>query len=267
MIILNSHWKKNASAHEGYDKPNEVLFNAVKGISDVILKNGKINVDFADVKSVLRDSGEALMGIGVASGENKVIEALNKAISSPLLEEINLKNAHSLLVNFSGSDSMKYIEILEALRRLNEMINPNAFLKYGIVYNDNMGDEVMVTVIATGYSKIQKFSVPEEPSNKLEFIKDDIPPAIGIASDNSPIEIDFNDVTYDPERDKDYETPTFIRIKGIQKDDDKKNEKDDEITDNSKDEEKNNLFDELKKKKKKRDDEEDTSNFLRRLMD
>lgn len=255
--------EKNASAREGYDKPNEVLFNAVKGISDVILRNGKINVDFADVKTVLRDSGEALMGIGRASGENKVIEALNKAISSPLLEEIDLRQAHSLLINFTGSDSMKYFEVRDAMRRLTEMINSNAFIKYGIVYDESLEDEVMVTVIATGYSKIQKFSLPEETTTELKLIKEDLPPVIGVASDNSPIEINFDDIKYDPEKDKEYETPTFLRLKGTQKDDVNKPEKNDEISDDDQ----KNLFDDLKKKNKKKDDEDNTSAFLRRLMD
>lgn len=255
---------RNASAHEGYDKPNEILFNAVKGISDVILKSGKINVDFADVRTVLRDSGEALMGIGRASGENKVIEALNKAISSPLLEEIDLRNAHSLLVNFSGSSSMKYVEVREAMKRVNEMINPNAFIKFGIVNDENLGDEVMVTVIATGYSRISRLSIPEETSTELKLIKEEIPPSFNSTSDISPIEIDFNDVSYEPEKDNEFQIPTFLRVKGIPKDDEKKNN----LADQSESQDDNSLYDELKKKKdKKNNDENDTSAFLRKLMD
>lgn len=256
---------KNASAHEGYDKPNEILFNAVKGISDVILKSGKINVDFADVRTVLRDSGEALMGIGRASGENKVIEALNNAISSPLLEEIDLRNAHSLLVNFSGSSSMKYVEVREAMKRVNEMINPNAFIKFGIVSDENLGDEVMVTVIATGYSRISRLSIPDESSSELKLIKDQAPPSFNTVSDVSAIEIDFNNVSYEPEKDNEFQIPTFLRVKGIPKDDEKKNN----LADQSENQEDTTLYDDLKNKKdnKKKDDEDDSSAFLRKLMD
>lgn len=252
---------KNASAHEGYDKPNEVLFNAVKGISDVILRSGKINVDFADVRTVLRDSGEALMGIGRASGDNKVVEALNKAISSPLLEEIDLRNAHSLLINFSGSSSMKYLEVKEAMKRINEMINPNAFIKFGIVNDENLGDEVMVTVIATGYSRISRLSTADETSSELKLLRDNIQPSNNYSSDDSTIEIDFSNVTYEPEKDNEYQTPTFMRVKGIPKDEEKKNDKLDQ--DENQDEKK--IYDELKNKKKKGND--DTSAFLRKLMD
>ncbi len=253
---------KNASVQEGYDKPNEVLFNAVKGISDVILRSGKVNVDFADVKTVLRDSGEALMGIGRASGENKVIEALNKAISSPLLEEIDLRNAHSLLVNFTGSSSMKYFEVRDAMRRINEMINQNAFIKFGIVTDENLGDEVLVTVIATGYSRIPRYNAPEETSSELKLIKEDVNSSNLIQdSDESTIQINFNNVKYDPEKDNEYMIPTYLRLKGAKKGNDKIAGNESEL--NNKDA--NSLFKNLNKKDD--EDDQDTSAFLRKLMD
>lgn len=254
---------RNISAKEGYDKPNEVLYNAVKGISDIILYSGEINVDFADVKTVLRDSGEALMGIGRASGENKVFEALNNAISSPLLEEIDLSKAHNLLINFSGSSTMKYFDVIEAMKRINEMINTNANIKFGIVYDDAFGDDVLVTVIATGYNRISKLSVPEENS-ELILLQEDSGERIDLSSYNQPLEIDLEDKTYDPDDDSIYQVPTFLRVKGLKNDDEPQDEE------KRKDEENdtNNLFDDLKKKKKKKDDDEDdTSAFLRKLMD
>ncbi len=252
---------QNYSARDGYDKPNEILYNAVKGISDVILHSGEINVDFADVKTVLRDSGEALMGIGRSKGENKVLEALNNAISSPLLEEIDLSKAHSLLINFSGSASMKYSEVKEAMKRVNQMINQNAFIKFGIVNDDSLGDEVLVTVIAAGYNRISRISIPEEPT-ELKLINDTTPSSLDLTPSIKDVEINFEDATYNPDDDEHYQTPTFMRVKGLQKEDEKRD------VDQHKDEavDENDIFDDLKKKKKK-DEEDDTSAFLRKLMD
>lgn len=261
---------RNASVFEGYDKPNEVLYNAVKGISDLILRNGRVNVDFADVRTVLRDSGDAVIGIGRAAGENKVIEALNKAISSPLLEEIDLRHSHSILVNFTGSESMTYLEVVEAMKRLQEMLNPNAFIKYGLVKENDMDNEVMVTIIATGYNKISRLTKPAE-TNELKLIKEleaipatpDLQPIKN--DDELPFDLIDTTFTYDPEKDAFYEIPTFNRKKIVSagnQDDGK-----DKIQDTDQfDETDKKLLDELKKQTNK-EDEDDTSAFLRKLMD
>jgi cell division protein FtsZ len=258
---------ETASVFEGYDKPNEVLYNAVRGISDLILQSGQVNVDFADVRTVLRDSGDAVIGIGRASGENKVIEALNKAISSPLLEAIDLKHSHSVLVNFTGSDSMTFIEVRNAMERLQEMLNPNAFTKYGFVKDTDMENEVMVTIIATGYNKISRLERTQE-SNELKLIKDDEPSSIGLISQpitkESEPEIDLTlslDEIYSPEKDSIYEVPPFMRNKVALQDG-----KDDGKDKNQTDEIDKNMLDNLKKQKNK-EDEDDTSAFLRKLMD
>ncbi len=257
---------RNASAFEGYDKPNEVLYNAVRGISDLILKSGKINVDFADVRTVLRESGDAIIGIGRAGGENKTIEALNKAISSPLLEEIDLRRSHSVLINFTGSDSMTYIEIEDAMKRLQDMVNPNVFLKFGIVKDDDMGDEVMVTIIATGYNKIGEIRKPVEPPQLTlvsdEPIKSEIIPAT--STNNFLVDDIFKDRTYDPDNDQEFQIPTYKRVQG--------NTPSSEIIENKfndddmHSENDYNFLNDIKKQKK-RNDEDDTSAFLRKLMD
>lgn len=258
---------RKASAFVGYDKPNEVLYNAVKGISDLILKSGQINVDFADVRTVLRDSGDAVIGIGRASGENKVVEALNQAISSPLLEEIDLRRSHSVLVNFTGSDSMTYMEVFEAMKRMQEMLNPNVFMKFGIAKDDDLGDEVMVTIIATGYTKTGEMLKPIEPKNELTFISDDDKKMSNdpnifnelTLSDDIP-----GDIEYNPNND--YDLPTYLRVKGQQLN----NEPTDKINKNQEDEKQGendiNFLNDIKKQKKK-DNEDDTSAFLRKLMD
>ncbi|RLC50649.1 MAG: cell division protein FtsZ, partial [Candidatus Cloacimonadota bacterium] len=103
----------NVNAFAAFDKPNEVLYEATRGIADIITVEGMINVDFADVRAVMNQSGEALMGCGIASGENRAIEAAQKAISSPLLEGINIKGAKSVLLNVTGSSNLTMQEINE----------------------------------------------------------------------------------------------------------------------------------------------------------
>ena len=266
---------KTVSVFDGYDKPNEVLFNAVKGIGDLILRSGKINVDFADVRTVLRDSGDAVIGIGRASGENKVTEALNKAISSPLLEEIDLRHSHSVLVNFTGSDFMTYFEVVEAMKRLKDMLNPNVFMKVGVVRDQDMSDDVMVTIIATGYNKISRLSKPIEPTAELKLITDEKAMPINSTNDLDTVnlhktEIELNiplDLVYDPDKDNEFQKPSYARLLGISKNDNRdenKNKSQDKIMNEENDE---SLLNEINKQKKKDDEEDDTSAFLRKLMD
>lgn len=248
------------SAFDAYDVPNEVLFNAVKGISDVILKNGKINVDFADVKSVLRDSGEALMGIGRASGQNKVVEAVNKAVSSPLLEEMDLRSCHSVLVNFTGSDSMSFAEVQEAMQKISEMVNPNAFKKFGLVKDDSLKEEVMVTIIATGYNKITRLNKTRDDGTELKLLTEELPAVLPTATVSETLNFDLEIGTYDPNDIEKYDIPTIMRVKGMS------NAKSANNSDllNSEDE---NLLENIRKNKSKENDEEDASKFLRKLMD
>ncbi len=266
---------KNVSVFDGYDKPNEVLFNAVKGISDLILKSGKVNVDFADVRTVLRDSGDAVIGIGRANGENKVNEALNKAISSPLLEEIDLRHSHSVLVNFTGSDSMTYFEVMGAMKRLQEMLNPNAYMKFGFVKDAGSGDEVMVTIIATGYNKISRLTKPIEHTNELILIKEEEQVPITISADFN--KVDFNetetniefptDYTYDPDRDSEFQIPSYKRFQGLLKNNKSDDKKDKSQEEDLKDENDVNIINEINKQKKSDNNVDDASAFLRKLMD
>jgi cell division protein FtsZ len=247
--------EKEVSAFDGYDKPNEILYNAVKGISDIILRSGTINLDFADVRTALLDSGEALMGIGRASGENKVIEALNKAISSPLLEAIDLRSAHSILVNISGSSTMRYHEVMEAMARIREMTNQNAFIKYGMVKDESLGDDVMVTVVATGYNRISGLIKNDEIGNELKLVTDEATIESNEKQSISFDENNFEDLKYDPDKDQLFEIPTWIRTQKSLNNQELKSAK------NSEDQ---TLYDEIKKAK---NDEASSSALLRRLMD
>jgi len=139
------------SADQAFDKPNEVLYEATRGIADIITIPGIINVDFADVLSVMKDSGEALMGCGIASGENRSIEAAQKAISSPLLEDINIKGAKNILLNVSGSSDLTMREIEEGNKVIYEAAGEEANVIFGWVKKEDMNEYVSYTVIATDF--------------------------------------------------------------------------------------------------------------------
>jgi len=130
---------------------DDVLRQGVQGISDLITKPGVVNVDFADVRAILEDSGSALMGIGIASGENRAVEAARQAINSPLLE-LSIDGAKGVLFNVSGSNDLTMLEINEAANVITENIDPNAKVIFGAVTDDQIrkGD-VHITVIATGF--------------------------------------------------------------------------------------------------------------------
>ncbi len=140
---------KKAPFAEMLKKANDVLFYAVKGISDVIVKRGLINVDFADVSAVMVESGMALMVTGVSTGENRAREAAQKAIMSPLLEDVSLEGARAVLYNITASEDISLEEIDEIGTIINEAAHPDANIIFGVVFDD-VGDELRITVIATG---------------------------------------------------------------------------------------------------------------------
>lgn len=138
-------------AKAAFDKPNEILYEATRGISDIITIKGIINVDFADVRTVMKESGQALMGCGIASGDNRSVEAAQKAISSPLLEGISIKGAKNILLNVSGPANMTMQEIEEGNNVIFEAAGEEANVIFGAVIKDEMQDYVSYTVIATGF--------------------------------------------------------------------------------------------------------------------
>lgn len=131
-------------------KADEVLLNAVRGISDLIQSKGFINLDFADVRRVMSMNGTAIMGMGVAKGQNKASEAAQAAVNSPLLEDVSISGAKGLLMNFTGHSEMDMEEIDEASNYIRNEVSKNAEIFFGVVFNDDMQEEVRVTVIATG---------------------------------------------------------------------------------------------------------------------
>jgi len=135
---------------EAFRVADDVLRQGVQGISDLIAVPGLINLDFADVKTIMKETGAALMGIGVGSGDNRTLEAAKAAISSPLLET-SIDGARGVLLNITGGPSLGLFEVNEAADVVAEAADPDANIIFGAVIDDSLGDEVRVTVIATGF--------------------------------------------------------------------------------------------------------------------
>jgi cell division protein FtsZ len=149
---------KNATVVEMFRKADEILHHSVKGISDLIFKPGLVNLDFADVKTIMSDAGIALMGIGTASGETRASEAAEKAISHPLLDDISIKGATGILVNITSSENLAMSELTEAMDRIYQDAGENVNLIWGQAIDDNLEDEIQITVIATGIESARNSS-------------------------------------------------------------------------------------------------------------
>lgn len=152
---------------QSFKKVDDVLYNATRGISDIITKKGKVNVDFADVKTVMRDMGDALMGIGYGKGADKVIKATQEAIDNPLLEGVSIRGSKSILLNIISDPSFKIAE----LKNITKMIQDATQCKYGkliwgVVNDERMEDEVIITIIATGFSTGEQIKSRESLENR-----------------------------------------------------------------------------------------------------
>ena len=147
--------QKNTSIIDAFRVVDDVLRQGVQGISDIITMPGLINLDFADVRAIMKDAGSALMGIGRASGENRAIEAARMAIASPLLE-VNITGAQGILFNITGSSNLSLFEVTEAAEEIRAAADPEANIIFGTSFNDRLGEEVMITVIATGFDGTRK---------------------------------------------------------------------------------------------------------------
>jgi cell division GTPase FtsZ len=134
---------------------DDVLRQGVQGISDLITVPGLINLDFADVKTIMRDAGSSMMGIGIGTGENRAVEAARAAVMSPLLE-VNIQGARGILFNVTGGSDLGLFEVNEAAEVIKEAADPEANIIFGTVIDDRMRDEVKVTVIATGFDATTK---------------------------------------------------------------------------------------------------------------
>ncbi len=148
---LISQAGKNMSLFDAFKPSDDVLRQAVQGISELITSEGFMNLDFADVKTVMSVRGMAMMGIGVGTGDNRAADAVNNAIASPLLEDNDISGAKGVLVNICGSASMTMDDYNTVNRIVHEKVHEEANIKIGVVRDDEMGDTIKVTVIATGF--------------------------------------------------------------------------------------------------------------------
>jgi cell division protein FtsZ len=144
---------RNSSILETFRKADDVLLQAVRGIADLITVHGLINLDFADVRAIMCEMGMAMMGAALAAGENRAIEAAQRAISSPLLEDVKIEGARGVLINITGGPDLTLHEVNEAATLIQEEADPDANIIFGAVIDESMGDEVRITVIATGFGE------------------------------------------------------------------------------------------------------------------
>jgi cell division protein FtsZ len=157
---------QGTSMVEAFRKADSVLLNAVQGISDLMTVPGLINVDFADVRTIMAGMGRALMGTGVGSGKRRATEAAEMAISSPLLEDVSIEGATGILINITGGPDLTLHEVNEASSLIQQAAHEDANIIFGSVIDPNLSDEIRITVIATGFDRAAKTQVLVEPSGK-----------------------------------------------------------------------------------------------------
>jgi cell division protein FtsZ len=154
---------RNMPILETFKKADDVLLQAVRGISDLITVHGLINLDFADVRTIMSEMGMAMMGAAVSTGENRAVEAAQHAISSPLLEDVSIKGARGVLINITGGPTLSLHEVNEAATLVQEEADDDANIIFGAVIDEHMGDEVRITVIATGFGSLDRAREPIRP--------------------------------------------------------------------------------------------------------
>ena len=157
IVIPNQRLLATAARHtsmlEAFRRADDILLQAVRGISDLVTVHGLINLDFADVRTIMCEMGMAIMGSGTASGENRAIEAAQKAIQSPLLEDMSIRGAKGVLINITGSADLALHEVNDASTLIQDEAHEDANIIFGAVIDESMGDEIRITVIATGFGQ------------------------------------------------------------------------------------------------------------------
>jgi cell division protein FtsZ len=201
---------------EAFKVADTVLQQAVQGISDLILVPGLVNLDFADVRTIMSGMGMAMMGTGVGKGEHRALDAAQKAVASPLLDDTSIEGAKGILINFTGGPDLSIHEVEEGARIVQEAAHEEANIIFGAVIDPNLGDEVRMTVIATGFTEKK---VQSEPNGKVVDLPRSVRQAATTAAPGgggaapawrrrygeNRAEID------DPLADNDYDVPTFLR--------------------------------------------------------
>ncbi len=207
---------------EAFSVADDVLRQAVQGISDLITVPGLINLDFADVKTIMRGMGDAVMGTGVASGENRAVESAQKAISSPLLEDTSIHGAKGVIINITGGDDMTLSEVNEASSIIHQEADEEAIIIFGAVMDAKMEGKIKITVIATGFprnekaNRMQKATTPVDLQN-YQSVREGTTGGTSFyrgggsnASDETGLnsDLDFGPVD---EEGEDLDVPTFLR--------------------------------------------------------
>jgi len=204
---------KKTTFKQAFTMIDKILYLWVQGISDLIIRPGDINIDFADVKAVMTDSGNALLGIGYGAGEKRAVEAARKAIENPLLEE-NLDGAKSIIFAVSGGHDLTPAEVREAAAVVEEIIDPDVNFFWGMTLDETMDDEVKVTIIATGFEEQSKEAILKQPQRDILGR-----PTISTRRESESFitrgiksEISSQDSKQEPiEPAEDLETPAFMR--------------------------------------------------------
>jgi cell division protein FtsZ len=196
---------------DAFAMADDVLLKATRGISDLITRPGEINLDFADVRTVMGEMGDAILGTGTAAGENRAREAANRALHSPLLDDVCIGGARGLLINVTGSPGMTLAEVCEAANSVYEAAGPDANVIFGTAIDDLLNDEVMVTVIATGIGdRPQKRE--EREVERTDAVKEGGRIFQRAFRKREAVEVSTAaDRVTDSPLDIDYETPTFLR--------------------------------------------------------
>jgi cell division protein FtsZ len=173
IIIPNQHLfklvERSTTFEQACHQADEVLRQGVQGISDIITKTGRINTDFADVESIMKGQGDALMGIGIGSGENRAKEAAASAIDNPMLEDTSIDGATRILVNIAGPQDISLVEVDEVMNTIKLKADPDVEMIFGVLYDPELENKIRVTVIATGFRTLTVLAKPgSEEGRKQE---------------------------------------------------------------------------------------------------
>jgi cell division protein FtsZ len=175
----------NTTFKEAFKMADEVLQQGVRGITDLMVMPGLINLDFADVRSVMGEMGKAMMGTGEASGDNRAIEAAEKAIANPLLDGVSMKGAKGVIVSITGGEDMRLMEVDEAANHIRELVDPDANIIWGSAFNNDLEGKIRVSVVATGIEAIE--GTMAEPAKVFSFPAAKAKPAEPVAAAPAPV--------------------------------------------------------------------------------
>jgi cell division protein FtsZ len=203
IVIPNQNLFRLANSEttfkQAFEMADEVLQQGVRGITDLMVMPGLINLDFADVRSVMSEMGKAMMGTGEADGDNRAIEAAEKAISNPLLDGVSMKGARGVIISITGGEDMRLMEVDEAASHIKELVDPDANIIWGSAFNDDLGGKIRVSVVATGIEADaatqpqpgKVFSFPTPRAAPVAVTPAQAPAAI----DDEPLELTEEDET------------------------------------------------------------------------